>query len=104
MAMSRDHARARAQQLGDVHGRKRPEKLSEYFDFSTWPEKAELPVRRNELMAILTQYDRARKVMSPWGRVKLVLRGLWLFITAPSGTKAPVIEAVPSKPEPEAKP
>jgi hypothetical protein len=98
--MSRDHARARAQQLGDIHGRKNPEKLSEYFAFDVWPEKAEMT--RNELAAIMQQYDRARKALSPWGRFKTVLRGLRLWLTGGWGTHKPVIEAVP-QPKPEEK-
>lgn len=42
-------------QLGDVRGQERGEKLSEYFDFATWPEKRTKSVKREELLAILTR-------------------------------------------------
>lgn len=69
-----DHLPAR-----DVRGQKLPERMSEYFDFQRWPEKAEMKVTRNELMAWLTQYARASQQMRWYSR-------LWRFLRAPIGS------------------
>lgn len=64
--------------LGDVQGRK-TERLSEYFDFDRFPEKADLKVRRNELLAILEQLEKGKAHMAWWRR-------LWRALKRPVGS------------------
>ena len=52
--------------LGDVRGRE-GERLSEYFDFTQWPEKRDRKVLRGELLAILTRQWRVERE-SKWYR------------------------------------
>lgn len=63
----------------DVRGQRNPERASEYFDFERWPEKAELNVKRNELLFWLTQYGRAQRQLNWYYR-------LWRFLTAKVGS------------------
>ena len=41
--------------LGDATGKPQGERISEYFDFTTWPDKRDMKVKRGELLAILTR-------------------------------------------------
>lgn len=63
----------------DVRGQKLPERASEYFDFTRWPEKAEMNVKRNELLFWLTQYARAQQQLRWYVRV-------WRFLRNPIGS------------------
>ena len=63
--------------FGDVYGRQRPERLSEYFDFERWPEKAEKKVTRHELQVLLSQYHRALRYNSWYSRLWRWLTGRW---------------------------
>lgn len=71
-------------ELGDVQGKTRPERVSEYFDFATWPEKRDRKVTRQELLAFLTRQwlvERERR----W------YRRLWRWLRAkPGATMEPV--------------
>lgn len=78
MIAPRDHQRPR-RELGDARGQAKGERLSEYFDFSTWPEKRDRKVTRGELLAILTRkYTVERE--SRW------YRRLWAFLKARTGS------------------
>lgn len=68
--------------LGDVRGRS-TERLSEYFDFRTWPEKADKKVTRQELLAILTRRWMVEREMK-W------YRRLWRWLLAKKGS-GPVV-------------
>jgi hypothetical protein len=85
----------------DALGRKPPERLSEYFDFQRWPEKAALNVKRIELLAILERDYQMRR-QGAWHRV--VWR--WLRARVGSGPVARVPEkpATPPPPTPEVTP
>jgi hypothetical protein len=65
--------------LGDVHGRK-AERVSEYFDFTTWPDKADKKVTRQELLAILTRKWKIEQE-SKWHR------RLWRWLARRPGSK-----------------
>lgn len=70
----------------DARGRAPGEKLSEYFDFDRWPDKAERKVTRNELLAILTRYDQGKRQTTWWSR-------LWRFLLRPVNSGAvPAVE------------
>jgi hypothetical protein len=72
---------ARALQLRshiDARGR-RIERLSEYFDFDTDPEKGDKKVTRVELLAVLEAIDRGK-------RQNTRLRRLWRWLRAPRGS------------------
>lgn len=88
MKQPMDHQR---RALGDATGRAKPERLSEYFDFRTWPEKADRKVTRQELLAILTRrwlVERETK----W------YRRLWTYLRAKVGaTQVPVGGGVPTE-------
>lgn len=71
--------------LGDVTGRK-SERLSEYFDFRTWPEKADRKVTRQELLAILTQKWLVEREMR-W------YRRLWRYLMRRPGSKPHAVGA-----------
>lgn len=62
-----------------LDNRKPGERLSEYFDFTRWPEKATLPVRRQELLAILDRHFKAQEARR-WHR------RLWAFLRRPWGS------------------
>jgi hypothetical protein len=49
----------------DATGKVPPERISEYFDFERWPDKATKPVQRIELLAILHQLEKGR-VQTTW--------------------------------------
>lgn len=66
--------------LGDAFGRAKPERLSEYFDFATWPEKRDKRVTRQELLAILTRRWRV-EMETRW------YRRLWRILTSRVGSK-----------------
>lgn len=66
----------------DIYGRPQ-ERLSEYFDFARFPDKASLRVTRNELLAVLTQLERAKQARSWRGLVARV----WRFLKRPLGSK-----------------
>lgn len=66
-----------------MYGRKRPERVGEYFDFQRDPEKATYKVTRIELLAILTQLERAKAARTPSGFAKRV----WRFLMRPLGSK-----------------
>jgi hypothetical protein len=60
----------------DARGRVPPERISEYFDFERWPEKAERKVTRLELLALLTQLEKGRE------QTRFLSR-LWRFLRRP---------------------
>lgn len=66
-------------ELGDAAGRAKGERLSEYFDFRTWPEKADRKVTRAELLAILTQRWLVERE-ARW------YRRLWRYLKARTGS------------------
>lgn len=71
-------------ELGDVMGKPKGERVSEYFDFRTWPEKADRKVTRAELLALLT---------NQWilQRDRQWYRRLWKYLRARVGTpKEPI--------------
>lgn len=85
MKMSRE---ARAQ--FDARGQ-RQERLSEYFDFQRWPDKAKLSVTRLELLALLTQMEKGRSQ-------NRVLARVWRFLKRPLGSgPVPAIEPTPGE-------
>lgn len=65
--------------FGDALGRRPPERLSEYFDFERWPEKAERKVTRLELSAVLTRHFKLMESMK-W------YRRLWRWLKAKVGS------------------
>lgn len=70
----------------DARGQAEPERLSEYFDFERFPDKAEKKVTRNELLAILTRYDQGRRQTTWRSR-------LWRFLLRPVNSGAvPAVE------------
>lgn len=68
--------------LGNVKG-EGGERLTEYFDFQRWPEKATMRVTRIEFLAIITQLERAKEARSLGG----FLRRLGRFLRRPVGSK-----------------
>lgn len=77
-------------ELGDATGRAKAEKLSEYFDFTAYPDKRDRRVTRGELLAILTRKWAVERE-SRWYRV------LWRWLRSRGGS-GPVV--VPN-PQPE---
>ena len=75
MARMSDHAR---KLYADAKGQAPGERISEYFDFKRFPEKAEKKVTRLELLAILIRQERVRRESSWWYR-------LWRFLRRPPG-------------------
>jgi hypothetical protein len=71
----------------DAFGRSPGEKLSEFFDFERWPEKAEKKVTRHELSVILSQYHRAIRYGAWYMR-------LWRWLLAKRGSGP--VAAVPT--------
>lgn len=67
----------------DIYGRKKPERIGDYFDFEKFPDKANLNVKRFELQALLVQYDRAARSRTFRG----FLRRVWRFLKRPLGSK-----------------
>lgn len=64
--------------LGDVRGSTTGgERLTEYFDFTRWPDKAGYRVTRMELLAIVTQIERARQARTLGGF--LTRLGRWIM-------------------------
>lgn len=82
----------RAASSFDANGR-RQERLSEYFDFRAFPDKASMKVTRNELLVILTTQWR-REMESRW------YRRLWRWLMVQITPKKPV----PNEPAAEAQP
>lgn len=78
----RQHAANPRRALGNVRG-EGGERLSEYFDFKRWPEKATLRVTRMELLAMLEQHFRATEAR----RTEGFLRRVWRFLKRPLGSK-----------------
>lgn len=70
--------------LGDASGRAKPERVSEYFDFTTWPEKADRKVTRQELLAILTRRWKVEQDLK-W------YRRLWRALIAKRGSGPQVV-------------
>lgn len=70
----------------DVLGRKAPERLSEYFDFDRFPDKAERRVTRIELMAILESIHKHEKRNRWYTR-------LWRWLKSPRSK--PVVPPTP---------
>lgn len=66
-------------QLGDATGRAKPERLSEYFDFATYPEKRDRKVTRGELLALLTRRWQVEQSMRWYRRA-------WRWLTAKKGS------------------
>lgn len=91
MRAPQDHLPSR-RQLGDVRGQARGEKLSEYFDFKAWPEKADKKVTRQELLALLTRQWAVERE-SRW------YRRVWRYLTRPRGS-APAVVPEPQEPTP----
>lgn len=60
----------------DVNGRAPGERISDYFNFQQFPDKAGLKVTRNELLAILTQLERGKSEQR-------FLSRLWRFLRRP---------------------
>jgi hypothetical protein len=77
----------------DATGKPPAERISDYFDFETWPEKAERKVTRIELLAILTQLERGKKEQR-------FLSRLWRFVRRPVGD-GPVPATEPTRGEVE---
>lgn len=69
----------------DVLGRKAPERLSEYFDFDRFPDKAERRVTRIEFLAVLESIHK-HEARNRWHR------RLWRWLTGPR--KKPADDAV----------
>jgi hypothetical protein len=67
----------------DVKG-ERVERLSEYFDFTQWPEKRTMKVTRQELLAILTRQWAVQRD-SQWHR------RLWRWLKARWGSPQLVV-------------
>ncbi len=59
------------------------ERLSEFFDFKRWPEKATFKVTRYELLAILEQHFKITEAR----RTEGFLRRVWRFLKRPVGSK-----------------
>jgi hypothetical protein len=79
--------------LGDATGKKQ-ERISEYFDFTTWPDKADRKVTRQELLAILTRRWLVEREMR-W------YRRLWKWLRQRPGSKPIVVGGgVPVEGEP----
>lgn len=72
--------------FGDARGQPRGEKLSEYFDFVTWPEKADRKVTRQELLALLNRQWQVTHEMR-WHR------RLWRYLTSRRGSGPNVVGA-----------
>jgi site-specific recombinase len=62
--------------------------LSEYFDFTRWPDKADRKVTRVELLALMTQKYKAEQASRWWRRLWRWLR--WMGRPAGSGRIPPV--------------
>lgn len=71
MARMSPEARAQFDARGNVQ-----ERISEYFDFERWPDKAKKSVTRLELLAILTQIERGKKEQAFFSR-------LWRYLRRP---------------------
>lgn len=83
MAFDRSqHAANPRRALGNIRG-EGGERLSEYFDFRRFPEKATLRVTRLELLAVLEQHFRATEARGWRG----FLRRVWRFLKRPVGSK-----------------
>lgn len=94
--------RAPNRSYADALGKKPPERLSEYFDFQRWPEKGGLTVKRNELLAILTQMQRGREAARWHRRVWrwLTTKLAWKHTALPPESTAALeanVEPVPPK-------
>jgi hypothetical protein len=90
MAKMSAHAERR---YADAQGKAYPERLSEYFDFQRWPEKATRPVTRLELLAIITQLEKGREQQS-------FMRRVWRFLRRPVNS-GPVPATEPTQGEVE---
>lgn len=88
MKQPMDHLPAR-RALGDVRGQE-GEKLSEYFDFRTWPEKARRRVTREELLALLTRKWLVERE-TRW------YRRLWRYLTRKPGAPPPAVGGGPTQ-------
>lgn len=69
----------RKRTYADATGKPKGERVSEYFDFVTWPEKADRKVTRVELLALMTRWRLVERE-SRWYRV------LWRWLKAKSGS------------------
>jgi hypothetical protein len=83
----------RGNAYADALGRRPPERMSEYFDFERWPEKAERKVTRNELLAVLTQIEKGKQQQRWRSR-------LWRYLKARVGS-GPVHAVEPTQGERE---
>jgi hypothetical protein len=70
--------------VGDVRGGAKGERISEYFDFNTWPEKRDLKVKRGELLALMTRQWAVQRE-TRW------YRRLWRWLKAKRGSGPQVI-------------
>lgn len=79
--------------LGDATGRAKQERASEYFDFRTWPDKAEKKVTRQELLFWLSR---------GWlvEREKRWYRRLWRWLVSPRGSKLPAVASLGDRSHP----
>lgn len=84
-----DHQPAR-RSFRDANGRPVPERLSEYFDFTRWPEKATRSVNRTELLALLTRWHMVQRD-SRW------YRRLWRWLRARAGSGPAIVPQPPSE-------
>lgn len=78
------------QPLGDATGKIRGERLSEYFDFERWPEKADRKVTRHELSILLNRMIAVQRDQK-W------TRRLWRWLRAKVGTSGPQIVPEPPR-------
>lgn len=78
-----DHQAPRRRAYADATGRHAPERLSEYFDFTSFPEKAQKGVTRSELLALLTRWHQVQHA-TKW------YRRLWVWLRRKPGSEPPV--------------
>lgn len=83
MARMSPHAR---KLYADANGQPPGERISEYFDFKKFPEKASMKVTRIELLALLIRQERVRRESAWWYR-------LWRFLRRPPGSPPATLAA-----------
>lgn len=89
MARMSPHAR---KLYADANGQPPGERISEYFDFKRFPEKAGMKVTRLELLAILIRQEKVRRESS-------FLYRLWRFLRRPPGSEPAVLAATEGEKE-----
>lgn len=83
MASMSPHTRRK---YAEANGEKPGERISDYFDFKQFPEKAGMKVTRIELLAILIRQEKVRRESAFWHR-------LWRFLRRPVGSPPAVLAA-----------